>query len=107
MPVVDGLPTPERCRHVPPRDTTAGPPEHPVEHCAVIRPPPTATRGLVRQQRLQTGPLLVGQIMKMQHQKDLPHPALKIRGTRSSPVGAGERVTADPSAERSVRAMWW
>lgn len=29
------------------------------------------------------GPFLVGQIMAMQHQNDLPHPVLKIRGTRS------------------------
>ena len=50
-------------------------------------PPPTATRGLVRQQRLQPGPFLVGQIMTMQHQKDLLHPALKIRGTRSDMEG--------------------
>src|SRR3954463_15731270 len=84
MPVVDGLPTPERGRHVPPRNATAGPPEHPVEDRAVIGPPPTATRDLVRQQRLQPGPFLVGQIMTMQHQKDLLHPALKIRGTRSN-----------------------
>jgi hypothetical protein len=88
MPVVDGLPTPERGRYVPPRNATAGPPEHPVEDRAVIRPPPTATRGLVGQQRLQPGPFLVGQIMTMQHQKDLLHPALKIRGTRSSGADA-------------------
>src|SRR5215207_10043461 len=88
MPVVDGLPTPERGRHVPPRNATTGPPEHPVEDRAVIGPPPTARRGLVRQQRLQPGPFLVGQIMTMQHQKDLLHPALKIRGTRSKGAAA-------------------
>src|SRR3954452_15688771 len=86
MPVVDGLPTPERGRHVPPRNATTGPPEHPVEDRAVIGPPPTAPRDLVRQQRLQPGPFLVGYIMTMQHQKDLLHPALKIRGTRSRPA---------------------
>jgi hypothetical protein len=86
MPVRDGLPASERGRHVPPRNATTGPPEHPVEDRAVIGPPPTATRDLVRQQRLQPGPFLVGQIMTMQHQKDLLHPALKIRGTRSSPL---------------------
>jgi hypothetical protein len=87
MPVVDRLPTPERWRQVPPRDTTAGPPKHPVEHRAVIRPPPTPTRSLIRQQRLHPDPFLVGQIMTMQHQKDLPHPAPKIRGTRSDMEG--------------------
>src|SRR3954466_1683217 len=83
MPVVDGLPRPERRRHIPPRHTTPRPPEHPVEHRAVVAPPPTPTRGLIRQQRLQPSPLLIGQVMTMQHTKDLPHPALKIRGTRS------------------------
>src|SRR6478672_4621720 len=87
MPVVDGLPGPERGRHVPPRDTTAGPPEHPVEHHAVIRPPPTPTRRLIGQQRLQPGPFLVSQIMTMQHAPGLPHPTLMIRGTRSSWYG--------------------
>ena len=50
----------------------------------MIRPPPTPTRSLIGQQRLHPDPFLVGQIMTMQHQKDLPHPAPKIRGTRSS-----------------------
>src|SRR4051794_28130024 len=95
MPVRDGLPASERWRHIPPRDTTTGPPEHPVEHGAVIGPPATATRDLVGQQRFQTSPLRIGQIVSMQHPTGLPHPALKIRGTRSSPghlvtVVAGE-----------------
>src|SRR3954467_12535271 len=84
MPVRDGLPASERGRHIPPRDTTAGPPEHPVEHRAVIGPPPTTTRDLVGQQRLHPGPFRIGQIVSMQHPPGLPHPALKIRGTRSS-----------------------
>src|SRR3954447_16491407 len=84
MPVRDGLPASERRRHIPPRDTTTGPPEHPVEHRAVIGPPPTTTRDLVGQQRFQTSPFHVGQIVSMQHPPGLPHPALKIRGTCSS-----------------------
>src|SRR3954454_7909645 len=84
MPVRDGLPASERRRHIPPRDTTTGPPEHPVEHRAVIGPPPTTTRDLVGQQRFQTSPFHIGQIVSMQHPPGLPHPALKIRGTRSS-----------------------
>src|SRR3954453_16917527 len=84
MPVRDGLPASERRRHVPPRDTTTGPPEHPVEHRAVIGPPPTPTRDLVGQQRFQTSPFRIGQIVSMQHPPGLQHPALKIRGTRSS-----------------------
>src|SRR5215208_7228647 len=91
MPVVDGLPVPERWLHIPPRDTTTGPPEHPVEHRAVIGPPATATRDLGGQQRFQTSPFRIGQIVSMQHPPGLPHPALKIRGTRSNPptLGAG------------------
>src|ERR687889_269264 len=86
MPVRDGLPVSERRRHVPPRNTTTGPPKHPIEHRTVIGPPSTPTRGLVGQQRLHPGPLRIGQIVSMQHPPGLPHPALKIRGTRSSPV---------------------
>src|SRR3954470_8070036 len=85
MPVRDGLPASERWRHIPPRDTTTGPPEHPVEHRAVIGPPPTTTRDLVGQQRFQTSPFRIGQIVSMQHPPGLPHPALKISGTRSRP----------------------
>src|SRR5829696_4740943 len=100
MPVRDGLPASERRRHIPPRDTTTGPPEHPVEHRAVIGPPPTTTRDLVGQQRFQTSPFRIGQIVSMQHPPGLPHPALKIRGTRSKRLGecfvpnadAGSRV---------------
>src|SRR3954452_19634706 len=88
MPVRDGLPAAERWLHIPPRDTTTGPPEHPVEHRAVIDPPPTTTRDLVGQQRFQTSPFRIGQIVSMQHPPGLPHPALKIRGTRSSPLCA-------------------
>src|SRR5215212_3241595 len=84
MPVRDGLPASERRRHIPPRDTTTGPPEHPVEYRAVLGPPATATRELVGQQRFQTSPLRIGQIVSMKHPPGLPHPALKIRGTRSS-----------------------
>src|SRR3954462_4668997 len=61
-----------------------GSPEHPVEHRAVIGPPPTTTRDLVGQQRFQTSPFRIGQIVSMQHPPGLPHPALKIRGTRSN-----------------------
>src|SRR3954451_16975654 len=91
MPVRDGLPASERGRHIPPRDTTTGPPEHPVEHRAVIGPPPTTTRDLVGQQRFQTSPFRIGQIVSMQHPPGLPHPALKIRGTRSSGADAPAR----------------
>ena len=49
----------------------------------MISPPPTPTRSLIGQQRFQPGPFLVGQVMAMQHEKDLPHPAVMIRGTRS------------------------
>jgi hypothetical protein len=98
MPVSDGLPMPERRRHVPPRDTTPGPPQHPVEHHPVIRPPPTPTRSLIGQQRFQPGPFLIGQIMTMQHEKDLPHPTLMIRGTRSNPGQEGQRVRVSVEA---------
>jgi hypothetical protein len=99
MPVVDGIPVPERWRHIPPRDTTTGPPEHPVEHRAVIGPPATAARDLVGQQRFQTSSFRIGQVVSMQHPPGLRHPALKIRGTRSE----GERR---PSAWRRAGCSW-
>src|SRR3954462_92227 len=97
MPVRDGLPASERRRHIPPRHTTTGPPEHPVEHRAVIGPPATPTRSLVRQQKLHPGPLRIGQIVSMQHPPGLPHPALKIRGTRSSRPTSSAASCSAPS----------
>src|SRR5215212_7477013 len=84
MPVVDGLPRPVVRGYVAPWQTTAGPPEHPVDHRAVIGPPATPLRLLAGQQRLQPGPFLVGQIVSIEHTDGLPHPPVKIRGTRSS-----------------------
>src|SRR3954454_25198202 len=91
MPVREGLPASERWRHIPPRDTTTGSREHPVEYRAVIGPPANATRDLVGQQRFQARPLRNGQIVSMQHPPGLPHPALKIHGTRSSVSDAPAR----------------
>src|SRR3954452_11158130 len=102
MPVVDGLPASERGRYIPPWDTTAGPPEHPVQNRAVIGPPPTPTRGLAVQQRLPTRPLHIGQIVSIQPPPGLPHPSHKIRGTRSSPEG---RPGAQLSGHRNTCAI--
>src|SRR3954452_13299123 len=84
MPVVEGLPMPVVRGHVAPGQPAAGSPEHSVDHCAVIGPAPTPWRSLTGQQRLQPGPFLVGQIMTIEHETGLPHPLIKIRGTRSS-----------------------
>src|SRR5215213_1149195 len=84
MPVVDGLPRPVIRGYVAPWQSTAGPPEHPVDHGAVIGPPATPLRLLAGQQRLQPGPFLIGQIVSIEHTDGLPHPPVKIRGTRSS-----------------------
>ena len=71
----------------------------------MIGPPPTATRGLVGQQRFQTSPFLVGQIMSMQHPPGLPHPALKIRGTRSNrPHRRGDWVAFAPDGHTLATA---
>jgi hypothetical protein len=43
-------------------------------------------RGLIGQQRLQPGPLFIGQIVTIEHGDRLPHPPLKIRGTRSNGI---------------------
>src|SRR3954447_8445930 len=91
MSVVDGLPMPVVRGHVAPGQPAAGSPEHSVDHCAVIGPAPTPLRFLTGQQRLQPGPFLVGQIMTIEHETGLPHPLIKIRGTRSNVMIGGER----------------
>jgi len=87
MPVVDGLPVPELGRQITPSHTAPGPPEHAVDHGAVIGPPATTTSSRVRQQRLQPSPFLIGQIMAIQHEPGLQHPPNKIYGTRSDMEG--------------------
>jgi hypothetical protein len=96
MPVVDGLPVPILGWQVPPRQPAPGPPEHSIEHRTVIGPPPTLLQGLVGQQRLQPSPLRVGQIMAIEHGLDLPHPAVMIHGTRSSPGRSAARAPGPP-----------
>ena len=68
------------------------------------RPPPTATRSLIGQQRFQPGPFVVDQIMTMQHAKDLPHPALKIRGTRARRILKRRRIP--PAPLRPTDTSW-
>ena len=83
MTVVDGLPVPVDRRYVTPRQPAPGPPKHSVDHSAVIGPPATPLRGLVRQKWFQPRPFLIGQIMAIEHEVGLPHPQIKIRGTRA------------------------
>ena len=86
MPVVDGLPRSVVRGHVTPRQPASSPPEHSVDHRAVIGPSTTPLRGLIGQQRLQPSPFLIGQIVTIEHADGLPHPPVKIHGTRSSGV---------------------
>ena len=61
-----------------------GPEEDPVDHRPVIGPPAALPR-ISRQERPQTFPLLITQIMTLQplkHRTDLHDPATKIHGTR-------------------------
>src|SRR3954452_11742378 len=99
MPVRDGLPVPERGRYVPPRDTTTGPPEHPVEHRAVIGPPATPTRSLVGQQRFQTSPFRIGQIVSMQNR------VYRIQHSRSAGHALAAPVSM-PTAMTRISRTW-
>src|SRR5512144_512046 len=65
MPVVDGLPRAVPLGQI--RPWAAGPDlmQHPVDHPAVLGPPPPLPN-INRQQRRQPGPLLVGQLMTPQ-----------------------------------------
>src|SRR3954454_2226011 len=110
MPVVDGLPVPVVPWHVAPRQPAAGPLEPPVDHRPVIGPTTTPLRLLAGQQRLQPGPFLIGQIVSIEHPLGLPHPLIKIRGTRSSrratraAVGSGVNLQRRPiRSEPSLR----
>ena len=62
----------------------------------MISPPPTPTRSLIGQQWFQPRPFLVGQIVTMQHEKDLPYPAFMIHGTRSNPEPIRGRIRRRP-----------
>src|SRR5215207_2129135 len=103
MPVVDGLPVPVVRWHVAPRQPAAGPPEHPVDHRPVIGPTTTPLRLLAGQQRFQPGPFLIGQIVSIEHPLGLPHPLIKIRGTRSSGADAPARPDVWWGSGRIVR----
>ncbi|HEU0086662.1 MAG TPA: hypothetical protein VFQ77_03275, partial [Pseudonocardiaceae bacterium] len=56
-------------------------------------PSATPTRGLIRQQRLQSSPFLIGQIMAIKHPEDLSYPPTEIHGTRSSPQTLPKRAS--------------
>ena len=95
MPVVDGLPRSVVRGHVTPRQPASSPPEHSVDHRAVIGPSTTPLRGLIGQQRLQPSPFLIGQVVTIEHADGLPHPPVKIHGTRSSQSLHGSRGLTD------------
>src|SRR4051812_41679249 len=67
MPVVDGLPVAVHRWHVPPANPAPGPPEQPVDHCAVISPSTSTTWGLIGQQGLHPVPLCISQVMAIEH----------------------------------------
>src|SRR3954454_17505103 len=102
MPVVDGLPVPVVRWDVAPRQPAAGPPEHPVDHRPVIGPTTTPLRLLAGQQRLQPGPFLIGQIVSIEHPLGLPHPLIKIRGTRSNGMTMTVRRVAPGGGEALI-----
>jgi hypothetical protein len=83
MPVVGSLPVAVLRWQIPPRHPGPGPPEHPVDHLPVVCPPAAAARDPVRQQRLQSGLLLINQIMTIKHTDDLPNPRRKIHRSPS------------------------
>ncbi|GAA4611163.1 hypothetical protein GCM10023195_47140 [Actinoallomurus liliacearum] len=59
IPLIDGFPVPIPLGQVPPRRAGGQLPQHPVQHGAVIQPPPAAGR-LGRQQRLDPLPGRIG-----------------------------------------------
>src|SRR3954468_24365211 len=101
MPPVQGPEVPVAGWNIPPRRSRPGPPQDPVDHLPVIVPPTSPTRRPVRQQRLQSRPLCISQIVTIEHKTGLPGRPVKIGETRPSavlgqssatPAGAGEPV---------------
>jgi hypothetical protein len=67
MAVVDRLPTPVGSRQIPQRRARPSPPQHPLDHLPMIPPRPTPARRPTRQQRLQSNPFHIGQVMTIMH----------------------------------------
>src|SRR3954468_10859921 len=92
MPPVQGPEVPVAGRNIPPRRSRPGPPQDPVDHLPVIVPPTSPTRRPVRQQRLQSRPLCISQIVTIEHKTGLPGRPVKIGETRPSGTGPFEGV---------------
>src|SRR3954454_9228977 len=84
MPPVQGPEVPVTGRNIPPRRSRPGPPQDPLDHLPVIVPPTSPTRRPVRQQRLQSRPLCISQIVTIEHKTGLPGRPVKIGETRPS-----------------------
>src|SRR4051794_18963702 len=72
MPPVQGPKAPVAGGNPPPRRSRPGPPQDPVDHLPVIVPPTSPTRRPVRQQRLQSRPLCISQIVTIEHKTGPP-----------------------------------
>src|SRR4051795_10696590 len=101
MPPVQGPEVPVAGWNIPPRRSRPGPPQDPVDHLPVIVPPTSPTRRPVRQQRLQSRPLCISQIVTIEHKTGLPGRPVKIGETRPS---SGGLVV---STEESLVADLW
>src|SRR3954453_12070564 len=84
MPPMQRSEVPVAGRNVPPWRPRPGPPQDSVDHLPVIVPPASAARRPVRQQRLQPGPLRVGQIVTIAPGPGLAAPPVKIGETHPS-----------------------
>ena len=93
MPRVDGLPDPVLVGQIPPGCSGAGTPEDAVDDPAVFPPASAPTRCPIRQQRLQSGPFLVSQVMSV---KGVAH-------TPSAPLDRNLIYQTGPSRPRAHR----
>src|SRR4051812_17565001 len=100
MPPVQGPEVPVAGWNIPPRRSRPGPPQDPVDHLPVIVPPTSPTRRPVRQQRLQSRPLCISQIVTIEHKTGLP-------GGRSRSVrhALGREVDGDHDGGRELRLV--
>src|SRR3954452_8939266 len=107
MPAIHGLPRAIGGRQVTPWRTRPGPPQDRVHHSPVRGPRTTLTASaLHRKERLQLGPLLIGQIMTIMHATITPERAPNHCQTRPRWLVSNGVCVGRFAALVSVRRLW-
>jgi hypothetical protein len=97
---VDGLPRSVPCGHIAPRRARAGPPADPVDQLSLAPPGWPARLLALGQQRLQPGPLLVGEVSSSHSRSISPH----LPTSETHPNGHGRGAGAATALAAAARA---